>query len=173
MQTAMSVAHRTSTAGHFAHIALIVFSCPCGNGEVTMCSTEQDRAPVARRRLGMWGSAAVVTLAALASGCASTPPPTAQLTAAQQAIDEAERAQAAEHAAAELSQARSKLTAANTAVNGGDMDEALRYAEEARVDAELASARTGAVKAKQANEEIRASTRAMVEELNRNTGGTP
>jgi hypothetical protein len=58
-------------------------------------------------------------------------------------------------------------------VNGGDMDEALRYAEEARVDAELASARTGAVKAKQANEEIRASTRAMVEELNRNTGGTP
>jgi hypothetical protein len=114
---------------------------------------------------------AAILAVACAAACASTPP-TAQITAAQQAIEEAERAQAAQHASAELSQARSKLAAANTAVNGRDMDEALRYAEEARVDAELASARTAAVKAKAANDEIRASTRALVEELDRNTGGT-
>ena len=117
--------------------------------------------------------ALVATAALLASACASTPPPTAQITAAQQAIDGAERAQAAEHAAADLSQARSKLAAANNAVQNEDMDEALRFAEEARADAELATARTAASKAQAANAEIREATRVLVEELNRNsTGGT-
>lgn len=128
------------------------------------------RAVGVRAPLGASGCAAIVALA-FATGCASDPP-TAQITAAQQAIDGAERAQAAEYASAELSQARSKLAAANTAVDGREMDDALRYAEEARVDAELASARTAAVKAKAANDEIRASTRALVEELDRNAGGT-
>lgn len=133
----------------------------------TMVWRRADAADAAR---GALRSATMLALA-LAAGCAATPP-TAQLTAAQQAIDEAERAQAAQHASAELSQARSKLAAANTAVNGHDMDEALRYAEEARVDAVLASARTAAVKAQAANDEIRASTRAMVEELDRNAEST-
>ena len=118
--------------------------------------------------------ALVVSTALLASACASTPAPTAQITAARQAIDDAERAQAAEHAAADLSQARSKLAAANTAVQGEDMEEALRFAEEARADAELATARTAAAKAQAANAELREATRVLVEELNRNgTGVTP
>lgn len=135
-----------------------------------MDTTAWRRAVTAKARRRATGCAATLALA-LAAGCASTPP-TAQITAAQQAIEEAERAQAAEHASAELSQARSKLAAANTAIGGRDMDEALRYAEEAKVDAELATARTAAVKAKAANDEIRASTRVLVEELDRNTGGT-
>jgi uncharacterized lipoprotein YmbA len=122
----------------------------------------------------------MVTLAGLlfaaltSGGCASSPPaPTAQIQAAQQAIDEAERAQAARHAASELGQARTKLASANNAVQSEDMDQALRLATEARVDAELASARTAAAKARSANDEIRESTRMLVEELERKTGGTP
>jgi uncharacterized lipoprotein YmbA len=110
----------------------------------------------------------------LSAGCASSPPaPTAQIQAAQQAIDEAERAQAARHAASALSQARTKLASANNAVQAEDMDQALRLAKEARIDAELASARTAAAKARSANDEIREGTRTLVEELERRTGGTP
>ena len=123
-------------------------------------------------RAGTWAGIAASVL--LAAGCASTgEAPTAQIQAAQQAIDDAERAQAAQHASSELSQARSKLASANTAVQNEDMDQARRFAEEARVDAELAAARTAASKAQAANAEIREGTRALVEELNRNTGGTP
>jgi multidrug efflux pump subunit AcrA (membrane-fusion protein) len=113
----------------------------------------------------------------LLAGCASTPEPTAELQAAQQAIADAERAQAAEHAAGELSQARTKLASANTAVQDKDMDEAKRLAQQARVDAELAAARTAAVKAKAVNEEMKRSTQTLIEEMGREadqgTTGTP
>lgn len=129
------------------------------------------------RRLHWRRASSVVALsgaALLAAGCASTPPaPTAQMEAARQAIDDAERAQAAQHAAPELSQARSKLAAADTAVEKEDMDDAARLAEEARVDAELAAARTAAVKAQAANEEIRRANSAVLDEMQRTTtGGT-
>ncbi|HET9695036.1 MAG TPA: DUF4398 domain-containing protein [Steroidobacteraceae bacterium] len=112
--------------------------------------------------------------AVLLAGCASTPPaPTAQIEAARQAINDAERAQAAQHAAPELGQARSKIAAAEAAVQNEDMDDAARLAEEARVDAELADARTAAVKAKMANDEIRRANSAVLDEMQRTTtGGT-
>jgi hypothetical protein len=135
--------------------------------------TQRVRSAIApRARLALRVAACAAT-AAIVGACAGTPPPTAQITAAQQAIEDAERARAAELASAELSQARSKLAAANTAVGTGDMDAALRYAEEASVDAELAAARAAVAKAQAANEEIRASTRVLVEELDRKTEGTP
>jgi outer membrane PBP1 activator LpoA protein len=134
-----------------------------------MLNTNHDRR--GRRRTGLL--AAISGAALLAAGCASTPSPTAQIESAQQAIDDAERAEAAKHASPELSQARSKLAAANTAVQNEEMEQAARLAEEARVDAELASARTAAVKAQAANEEIRRSNRALLEEMDRATkGGT-
>ena len=134
-----------------------------------MLNTQPDNR--GRRRAGLL--AAISSAAVLAAGCASTPAPTAQIESAQQAIDDAERAEAAKHASPEMSQARSKLGAANTAVQNKDMEQAARLAEEARVDAELASARTAAVKAQSANEEIRRSNRALLEEMDRAaTGGT-
>jgi hypothetical protein len=107
------------------------------------------------------------------AGCASGPPPTTELAAARQAITDAERAQAREYAAEELTQARLKLDAANDAVEDEDMDAARRYAEEARADAVLAAARTSAAKAQSANEEIRRSQTAVMEEMQRPQGGTP
>jgi hypothetical protein len=118
--------------------------------------------------------AALCGAALLAAGCASTPEPTAQMQAARQAIADAESAEAAKHAAPELGQARSKLAAAETAVKNKDMDDAARLAEEARLDADLADARTAAVKAQAANEEIRRSNSAVLDEMQRTpTGGTP
>ena len=113
------------------------------------------------------GLAVAVCGAFLLAGCASTPEPTAEMQAAQQAIADAERAEATQHAAGELSQARTKLASANTAVQDKEMDEAKRLAEQARVDAELASARTAAVKAKAVNEEMKRSTQTLMEEMGR------
>jgi hypothetical protein len=114
--------------------------------------------------------AAAVGIANLLNACASTPEPTAQLQAAQQAISDAERAEASRHAANDLSDARNKLTAANAAVSNKDMEQAARLADEARVDAELASARTAALKAKAVNDEMRKGSEALQEEIQRNTG---
>ena len=134
----------------------------------------QDRDAPPARRLRIAGLMATMTGAALLMvGCASAPAPTAQIESAKQAIDDAERAQAAEHAAPELSQARSKLAAASAAVQDKEMEQAARLAEEARADAELASARTAAVKAQAANDEIRRANQVLIEEMGRTaTGGT-
>ena len=114
--------------------------------------------------------AASVGAVFLLGGCATPPAPTAQIQAAQQAIADAERADAGEHAAGELTQARTKLASANTAVQDEQMEEAARLAEEARADAELAGARTAAAKALAVNDEMKRSTKALVEEMQRNTG---
>jgi len=116
--------------------------------------------------------AAALATALLLAGCASTPPPTAELNSAQQAIDDAERGNASQHAAEEMSEARTKLSSAKAAVDNKKMDDAARLAEEARVDAELASARTAAAKAKAANDEIRKGTDVLKDEMQRQSGGT-
>jgi hypothetical protein len=137
-----------------------------------MTHSRQHRA----KRIGGPKAASIAALSGavlLLAGCASTPAPTAQLEAARAAIADAESAEAAKHAAPELGQARSKLAAAETAVQNKDMDGAARLAEEARVDADLADARTAAVKARAANEEIRRSNSAVLDEMQRTpTGGT-
>jgi hypothetical protein len=109
----------------------------------------------------------------LLAGCASTPPtPSANLQAAQQAIVNAERLDAGVHAAAELSEARGKLAAAQRAVNEEEMIAAERLADEARAGADLAAARTGAVKAKAVNEDMKRGTATLVDEMQRQSGGS-
>lgn len=104
-------------------------------------------------------------------GCASSPPaPTANMQAAQQAIASAERVEAGRFAAGDLGAARTKLSAAETAVGAKQMVLAARYADESRADAELAAARTAVAKANTVNEEMKRSTGALVEEMNRSNG---
>ena len=110
------------------------------------------------------------SLLALAA-CASVPPaPTEALHAAELAIASAEQARVADYASPELGEARAKLTEARNAVQQRQMVEAQQLAEESRVDAELASARAGAAKAKSVNDETRKSTDALKQEMQRNSG---
>jgi hypothetical protein len=107
------------------------------------------------------------------AACASTPPPTASLQAAHLAISNAERAEAGRYAPAELGEARSKLASADTAVSEQKMTMAEQYADESRVEAQLASAKTADLKAKAVNDEMTRSNGTLVEEMQRNSGGKP
>jgi Domain of unknown function (DUF4398) len=115
-------------------------------------------------------TAAGLTGVLLLAACASTPPPTASLQAAHQAISNAERAEAGHYAAAELGEARSKLASADTAVSEQKMTTAEQFADESRIEAQLASARTADAKAKAVNDETTRSTGTMIEEMQRKSG---
>lgn len=106
--------------------------------------------------------------------CASTPPPpTAGLQAAQRAISTAEGAEAGRYAAVELAEARTELASADRAVAEQRMTMAARLADQSRVEAELASARTAEVKAKAVNDEMTRSTSTLIEEMQRTSGAKP
>jgi hypothetical protein len=120
------------------------------------------------KRLGI---AAGLTGALMLTACASTPPaPTAALQAAELAISNAERAEAGQYAAVELAEARTKFASADAAVHEEKMVLGEQLAEQSRTEAELASARTAATKAKKVNDEMSQSTGALVDEMQRNTG---
>lgn len=120
-------------------------------------------------------SALVSTLtAALISilfvACASTPPPTQQITAAEVAIDHAEKAQVADYSSPELVEARANLTAARAAIEKKDMETARHLAQRAQLNADLAEAKANAAKAKTVNDEMLKSTSVIKEEMQRNPG---
>ena len=129
-------------------------------------TSQAHRGSRVRIAVGLTG---VLMLAA----CASTPPPTASLQAAQLAISNAERTDASRYAPGELGEARTKLASADTAVKEQRMIMAERFAEESRAEAELASARTAAVKARAVNDEMTRSTDTLVEEMQRGSGDKP
>jgi hypothetical protein len=113
------------------------------------------------------GLAAVLLLA----GCASTPPvPTANLQAAQQAIAAAERSEAARYAPGELSEAHTRLALADTAVSEKKMVVAEHFADQSRAEAELASAKTSAVKANAVNDDMKRSNGTLIDEMKRGSG---
>jgi hypothetical protein len=120
----------------------------------------------ARRRLRM--TLPVLLLSGVAF--AAKPIPVTHLQSAEQAIANAERVEAATFAAVELGEARSKLAAAQKAVSEKEMVAAAQLADQARVAAELAAARTGAAKAKAVNADIKRNTATLVEEMQRKTG---
>jgi hypothetical protein len=131
-----------------------------------------NTSPRARRVLQLRPTVAVVS-ALLIAGCASTPPPTANLQAANQAIANAERQEAGRYAAGELAEARTQLASADTAVGQKNMIQAARFADESRTEADLASARASAVKAKVVNDEMVRGTGTLIQEMQRNPGDKP
>ena len=126
------------------------------------------RPTVIRRRLRIALPALLVLAAAAAF--AREPPPDTNLQAAQQAIANAERVDAASLAPVELGAARAKLSDAEKAVAAKEMVAGAQLADEARADAELAAARTVAAKAKAVNADIKRSTATLEEEMQRKTG---
>jgi len=102
------------------------------------------------------------------SGCASSPPPpTSSLDAASSAISNAERANAGRFAAADLGQAREKYAQSTSAVEDRQMVLAEQLADEAKVTADLAYARTEAAKAAAVNKEMNLGAEALTEEMQR------
>jgi hypothetical protein len=81
-------------------------------------------------------------LASALCGCATLPPPTAELSAANQAVSRAENADADQYSPQELAAARSGLTRAQSAMSAGDEDDARQLALSAAADADLAYARS-------------------------------
>lgn len=114
---------------------------------------------------------ALAAVGAALVGCGSSAPVVdvaPQSRAAEEAIAEAEQAGAPTHAAAELRQARQKLDEAQAALDAGEDVRALRLAEQAEVDAELAEATSREAVALAAIAEVRETIRVLREEIERN-----
>lgn len=123
------------------------------------------RATPSRRPLIAAGLMASLTLIA---ACASAPPaPVSAMDAARVAITNAEKVDANRYAGAELGEAREKLAMADNAVRQESMVQAERLAQQSRVQAELASARTAAAKAAEVNKEMERGADALTEEMQR------
>jgi hypothetical protein len=110
-------------------------------------------------------------LAMVLGGCASTPPPTAELAAAEAALQEAEREGAADFAPVELGFARERLSAAQAASEGRDHARAQQAAAQARIDAELALVKSRAARARAAVQQRSEENRALRRELLGEEGG--
>lgn len=111
-----------------------------------------------------------VFVSILFAACASTPPPNQQITAAEVAIDHAEKAQIADYSSPELVEARANLTAARAAIEEKEMERARHLAQRAQLNADLAEAKANLAKAKAVNEEMLKSTSVIKEEMQRNPG---
>lgn len=85
---------------------------------------------------------AVTVLACAIAGCATLPPPTGELAAAQQALSRAEAADADQYASEDLAVARTALARAQAAMAAGHENDARNLALAAVADADLAHARS-------------------------------
>lgn len=92
--------------------------------------------------------APVLCGALFAAGCATLPPPTAELDAARQAVTRAESADADQYAPDALATARDALQRAQAAMQRGRDDEARDAALAAAADADLARVRSSAARAR-------------------------
>jgi hypothetical protein len=107
------------------------------------------------------------------AGCASGPQPTAQLVRASTLVSEAEKNQAQRYAAADLQRARDELSGAQTAQSDGKYARALRLAENAAADADLASARAASGKAQQAAAQVHRSLDTLKQQLQQSPTASP
>ena len=103
----------------------------------------------------------------LASGCASTPPPTSDLALSDAAVAHAASAGAVEAAPADMRTAREKLDRANVAMLTKDYDTARMLAREAQVDALLAERKAESAQARKAAMAVQEDTRVLREEIER------
>ncbi|MCH8556674.1 MAG: DUF4398 domain-containing protein [Balneolia bacterium] len=104
----------------------------------------------------------------LLTACGSTNPPTQQLTETQMVIQQAEELGAEDYAPLEIRDARIKLDLAREAVKDEEYDKAIRLAEHARLDAELAQIKARSGKAQKEVAELRESIRVLKSEIERN-----
>lgn len=114
--------------------------CPCVAPQLRTASLMRPSFAHFRSTLHV----AICGLALALSSCASLPPPTSELAAAQQAIARAEGADAEQYAAQDIANARQALAQAQAAMAAGREEEARRGALVAAADADLAHANSRA-----------------------------
>jgi Domain of unknown function (DUF4398) len=101
-------------------------------------------------------------------GCAGKPP-LANFSQAELAVQEADTKTASQYAPLELKTAREQLADAKRAMDDEEYDEARRLADEALVNAQLAEAKAGAEKARQAAAELQKSIQTLRAEAERSS----
>lgn len=118
------------------------------------------------------GTSLITLLAGLLllTACASTPPPTKEISEAERSMVDAEQARVAQHALPELQEARSKLAEARIAIQNEEMDRAKRLALEASADIKLASAKAELAKAEAVNTDMQKNIHVLKEEMQRTSG---
>jgi predicted S18 family serine protease len=99
-------------------------------------------------------------------GCAGKPP-LETLSKAELAVQEADKRTASQYAPLELQTAREQLDRAKRAMSDKEYDEARRLADQALVNAQLAEAKAGAEKSRQAAAELQKSIQTLRAELER------
>lgn len=107
------------------------------------------------------------------TGCAHTPSPAPSIAASAASVEAARSGGAPELASAELNEARSKLERARALAAAGDERGAIRLAEQADVDAQLARARAGSERSRRAVTELEAGLQTLREELSRAAAKQP
>ena len=117
-----------------------------------------------------------VTIAALIfiTGCASAPSssvpaPNEQIAVSRAAISNANSAGGSQYAPIQFKSALEKMAGAERAMGEKDYAKARVLAEQAQVDAELASAAAAAAKAKKAADAVSEDNRVLRKEIDRNT----
>ena len=110
---------------------------------------------------------AAILATALVAACSSKPPTAPALAASGASLEAARAAGADDLAAVELQQARTKLERARAFAQAGDARSAIRLAEQAEADAQLARATAASERSRRSVDEVQASLRALREELNR------
>lgn len=103
------------------------------------------------------------------SGCASVPPPKAELAVARNAVNTAVSAGGTELAPVEMRSAQDKLNGAENAMTQEEYTTARYLAEEAAVDAQLAERKARARKVQNAVDDARRGIEVLRQEMQRST----
>jgi len=101
------------------------------------------------------------------TGCGSTPSAAPSIAAGAASVEAARSAGAPELDAVDLNEARNKLEKARALATAGDERGAMRMAEQADVDAQLARARAGSERSRLAVTELETGLQTLRDELNR------
>lgn len=113
-----------------------------------------------------------VATAMFMTACASTPTipaPTEQMAVSRATVNAASSAGASEFAPVQLKSAMDKMDTAERAMGAKNYDLARKMAEQAQVDAQLATAAARAAKEQKAADALQESDRVLQQELDRST----
>lgn len=129
-----------------------------------MKTIDHIRSKPALRNIGFTIAAAV-----LMAGCASAPPPVAQMAVSRAAVSNASSAGANEFAPVQLKSAMDKMSVAERAMTEKNYVLAREMAEQAEVDAQLAAATARSIKAQKAADAVKEDSRVLRKEIDRKT----